>query len=49
MTDVKFYAVAYAFVFVIGWFLPPGDRLPFAMGVAAVTIIALADYARAAE
>jgi hypothetical protein len=44
--DVKFFAIAYGLVFAIGWFLPMADRLPFAMGVLAVTVVVLVDYAR---
>lgn len=44
--DLKFYAIAYALVFAIGWFLPMSDRLPYAMGVLAVTVVLLVDYAR---
>lgn len=43
---MSFYVIAYAIVFAIGWFLPMADHLPYAMGVAAVSIVMLVDYAR---
>ncbi len=49
MKDYAHLIFGYALVFGIGWFLPMADHVPYALGVAATTLVVVVDYAFARQ